>query len=280
MSNLALKHPIFSTPSKVVITSDEYHLHPAVGSSSLKYMLRSPAHYHHNLRNRPGPTPAMLLGTAIHEAILEPNLFEANAVVMPKFEGKGSQALKEAWLLSNHGKRILKPDDLEMIMGILAALNKNKLASQLLSSGAAEESYFWQDEETGIVCKCRPDYLRENHIILDVKSTIDASLDGFPTQMARLKYHLSAAMYLDGVTAVTGQKFDQFIILAIEKEPPYAMAVHLLDQGTIDAGRMLYKRCLQILKKCREQNSYPSYEEKIFTAALPAWAFPVEDINE
>ncbi len=275
----AIKVPDFSVPSKIVITSDEYHAHPAVGSSSLKHMLRSPAHYHHNLRNRQEPTAAMALGTAIHEAILEPNLFEANAIVMPKFEGKGSQALKDQWLMANHGRRVLKGDDYEMIQGILLALKRNSLASQLLDGGAAEESYFWQDPETGIVCKCRPDYLRKGHIILDVKSTIDASLDGFPTQIARLKYNFSAAMYLDGVTAVTGEKYDEFIILAIEKEPPYAMGLHLIDAGSIDAGRMQYKRCLKILKQCREQNSYPSYEEKIFTASLPAWAFPVEDID-
>ena len=268
----------FEVPCKIVMTSDEYHAHPAVGSSSLKPMLRSPAHYWAQLNAKHEPTPAMELGTAIHEAILEPNLFAANAIVMPKFEGTGSRAAKDQWLMANAGKRVLKQDDYDMIQNILGTIAHNRMVSQLLSGGAAEESYFWQDPDTGIVCKCRPDYLRQGHIIVDVKSTVDASTDGFPTQMARLKYHLSAAMYLDGVSAVLGQKFDQFLILAIEKEPPYAMAVHLLDQGTIDAGRLLYKRALAKLKECRETKHYPAYGEKIITSSLPAWAFPFEEI--
>lgn len=268
----------FEVPCKIVMTSDEYHAHPAVGSSSLKPMLRSPAHYWAQLNSKHEPTPAMEIGTAIHEAILEPNLFAANAVVMPKFEGTGSRAAKDQWLMANAGKRVLKQDDYDMIQNILGTIAHNRMVSQLLSGGAAEESYFWQDPDTGIVCKCRPDYLRQGHIIVDVKSTVDASADGFPTQMARLKYHLSAAMYLDGVSAVLGQKFDQFLILAIEKEQPYAMAVHLLDQGTIDAGRLLYKRALVKLKECREAKHYPAYGEKIITSSLPAWAFPFEEI--
>lgn len=275
----AHKLAIPELPSKLVLTNTEYHQHPAVGSSSLKHMLKSPAHYNYNLKNPVVATPAMLLGSAIHEAILEPNLFEANVVVMPKFEGKGSVALKDAWLMQNHGKRILKQDDFDMIQNIVQAVKMNKLASQLLSTGAAEESYFWQDPDTGIVCKCRPDYLREKHILVDVKSTIDASMDGFPTQIARHKYHLQAAYYLDGVTAATGQSFDQFIILAVEKEPPYAMSVHLMDSGTIDAGRLLYKRALARIKECREKNFWPAYDEKILTASLPAWAWPVEEVE-
>ncbi len=278
MSNLIVV-PQFSVPSKVTLTNDEYHLHPAIGSSSLKPMLKSPAHYKAYIDKPRAPTKAMDLGTAIHQAILEPNRFESEAVVMPKFEGTGSRAAKEEWLLENHGKLILSLADLETIDGILGSIRKNKLVSKLLSSGAAEESYFWQDPDTGLVCKCRPDFLREGHIIVDVKSTVDASFDGFPTQVARMKYHLSAAMYLDGVSAVLGQNFDQFIVLAIEKEPPYALNVHLLDQGTIDAGRLLYKRALKQLKECREKNSYPGYTEKVLTLSLPNWAFPFEEVD-
>lgn len=271
----------FSVPSKVAMTSDEYHAHPAVGSSSLKPMLRSPAHYWAKLHEPHAPTRAMEFGTALHQAILEPNLFEMNAIVKPKFAGAGARKAEEEWLLTHGaGKLILKHDEFDTIQRILSAISHNRLVSQLLSGGAAEESYFWQDPDTGIVCKCRPDYLRKGHIIIDVKSTTDASTDGFPTQMARLNYHLSAAMYLDGVSAVMGQKFDEFLILAIEKEAPYAMAVHLLDQGTIDAGRLLYKRALSRLKECREKNEYPAYSEKIITSSLPTWAFPFEEIAE
>ncbi len=269
-------------PSKITLTSTEYHNSNAVGSSSLKHMLKSPAHYHYNLRHPKEPTPAMKLGTAIHEAILEPHLF-MESIVMPKFEGTGMKARKEAWVLENHGKRIISGDDQETIAGIMASLQENTLAKKLLSTGAAEESYFWQCPSTGIVCKCRPDFLRTvegiGEVIIDVKSTVDASPDGFPKQIANFNYHMQAAHYLNGVSAVLGRTVSEFIIIAIEKEAPHGISIHRLDAGTLDAGRFLARKALAALKECKASAQYPGYPEKILTSSLPNWAYPVEDIN-
>lgn len=267
-------------PCKLILSNEDYHAHSAVGSSSLKHMLRSPAHYQAYLKQVHTETRAMEIGSAIHEALLEPDLFRQKAIVKPKFSGKGAREAEDQWLMANADRRILRQDDFDIVQGVLNSVDHHALASALLSGGAAEESYFWIDEETGILCKCRPDYLRQGHIIVDVKSTIDASPEGFNTQMARMKYHVQAAFYLDGVSAVLGKKFDDFTILAIEKEAPFAMTIQRLDDGTIDAGRLLYKRALKQLKSCREKNYYPAYTEKVYTASLPAWAFPFEEIPE
>lgn len=277
MTSNNLKIPKLELPCKITLTSDEYHASSAVGSSSLKNILRSPAHYLYELNNKSEPTPAQELGTAIHEALLEPNLFEANSIVMPKFEGTGSVAKRENWKLENHGKRILKSEDFERIQGILSAVKANKTASKLLTAGAAEESYFTTCPDTRIVIKARPDYLREGHIIVDVKSTVDASPEAFARQIAKYHYDLSAAHYLNVVSSVLGQTYDTFIIVAVEKEPPYAIGVYLLDAGTIDAGKFKCQRALRALKQCRDTGAYPAYPDAIQTIGLPHWAFPSED---
>lgn len=143
--------------------------------------------------------------------------------------------------------------------------------------GEAELSYFWQDKDTGLVCRCRPDFLRGGNIIVDIKTTADAEPKAFSKQIANLNYHLSAAFYLDGVTAVTGEKYDKFIIIAVEKEPPYGVSVHLLDEGTIDAGRFLYKKALKKLKECKDKDEWQGYPDEILSTAIPAWAFPAEE---
>lgn len=273
---LAALQPNFTIPGKTVLTNQEYHANPAVGSSSLKNVLRSPAHYKHKCDNPEDPTPAMELGTAIHEAILEPNLF-ADAVVMPTFSGTGSRAAKDQWLLENHGKRILTADNMERIKGILKSVSAHKTARSLLSKGASEESYFATCPDTGIICKARPDFLRDGHIIVDVKSTVDASPAGFAKAVANYHYALSGAFYLDVVSNVMGQNFNQFIILAVEKEPPYAVGVYLLDEGTIDAGRFLYKKALKRLKACRDSGVFPAYADEVQSIALPTWAWPEEE---
>lgn len=272
----AVKALDFRVPCKLVMTSDEYHSHPAVGSTSLKRILRSPAHYKYALENPEEDTPSLAFGKAAHEAILEPNLFTSNCVVMPKFEGTGSRAAKEQWLLENHGRRILKAEEMADILGMLKAIKEHKSARKLLAGGAAEESYFDQCSETGIVRKVRPDFLRDGHIIVDVKTTTDAEPSEFAKAIARFNYHVSAAYYLDVVSSVIGQKFNQFIIIAVEKTPPFGVSVHLLDEGTIDAGRFLYKKALKILKECKDKNQFPGYPDDILTTSLPSWAWPVE----
>lgn len=127
--------------------------------------------------------------------------------------------------------------------------------------------------------KARPDFLRQGHIIVDVKTTIDAEPGWFAKEIGNRMYHVSAAYYLDVVSSVLGQKFDQFIILAVEKSPPYGVSVHLLDEGSVEAGRVLYKRALKILSECRKTNEWPAYPDEILNTAIPPWFFPGMEIE-
>ena len=265
-------------PKRVKLSNEEYHKHEAVGSTNLKHLLRSPAHYMTAKLCPPEQTPAMLLGSAIHTLILEPKLFNKEYVVMPEFSGTGSRAAKEDWLLKNHGKTALKPDQAATAELVAKAVAKHKTASKLLSLGHAEEAYMWRDADTGILCKCKPDFLREGHIIVDVKSTQDASFNSFQKSIANFDYHLSAAMYLDGVSAVTGDTYDTFVIIAVEKESPFALACYVLDEATIDAGRVEYKNALARLNQCIKAKEYPGYPDIIQPANLPSWRWPKEDL--
>lgn len=264
-------------PSKLVVSAAEYHAHAAVGSSSLRTILKSsPAHFLYDRENPSESTPAQEFGTTIHQAILEPNVFKAQMVVKPKFAGTGSRAHAEAWALENHGKTIVTEDQLDIVSGILKSISKHSIASSILAGGASEESYFWRDADSGILCKCRPDFNREGRIVVDVKSTLDASYRSMQRDIANFKYHVQAAYYLDGITQVLGQTHDTFLILAVEKSAPYGVQVFEIDEATIEAGRQEYKRALMILKKCQETGVYPAYPDALTPLALPAWAWPLE----
>jgi hypothetical protein len=290
MKEVAPIEPQFSVPSKVVMTNEEYHAHPAIGSTSLKNMLRSPAHYLYLKENPEDDKPAYIFGRALHSAILEPHLFTTNCVVMPEFWGltkKGERTnspqatdvknQREAWLLQNHGKTVITASEMADILEMARSVSKHKTARGLLTGGAAEESYFDQCIETGLVRKARPDFLRNGHIIVDVKTTQNAEPSAFAREIGSRYYHLSAAYYLDVVSSVVGQNFNQFIIVAIEKTAPYGVSVHLLDEGTIDAGRFLYKRALRRLAECRSTGIYPGYPDEILSTAIPPWMFPSEN---
>ena len=262
----------FTVPSKRKMSNSEYHQHPAVGSSDLKLILRSTKHYQYIKENRPEPSPAMRLGTLVHLAMLEPGLFKKFRV-MPDFAGKGSRAEKEAWLIANHGELIVTAEELEAVKGALHSVSEHALAPKLLAGGAAEESLFWQDGGTGIVLKCRPDFIKKGGILVDVKTCQDASLSEFQKAITNYKYHLQAAHYLAGATAVTGTKHEDFIIIAVEKTPPFGVQVFQLDEQTIEKGDELRRRALLRLKAAKDSGIWPAYSEEIVPINLTPWGW-------
>jgi hypothetical protein len=245
----------------------------------LKKILRSPAHYKAELESPTPPTAAQHLGTLIHLALLEPKKFQASVEVAPKFSGKGARLAAEQWKTDHQDKQILKAEDAAVINGILDSVSCHKSACELLNGGQAEESFFWQDPASGIVCKARPDLWKEGTIV-DLKTTVNASPQDFPKAIANLQYHLQAAYYMDGVSAVLGEPIRNFTIIAIEKEPPYAVATYQLDEASLDVGRALYRRALNTLRRCRQSGFYPAYPDRILTASLPSWAWPVGNFAE
>jgi hypothetical protein len=205
--------------------AEQYHALSAIGHSGLVRIMRSPAHLRDYLSNAPEPTPAMQLGTAFHTALLEPDAFVQQFVVAPRFDRrtKEGKAAAEAWDADNAGKTPLTADQMATIQLMSSSVRAHAGAARLLESGLAEMSGFWIDRETGIECKCRPDFLAMAGEmatgIVDVKTCCDASADGFSRAIANLGYDLQAALYQDGLKALTGRELP-FYFVAIEKEPP------------------------------------------------------------
>ncbi|MGE3681605.1 MAG: PD-(D/E)XK nuclease-like domain-containing protein [Bdellovibrionales bacterium] len=262
-------------PDRLEISAAEYHGYPAASSGQLKRLLRSPAHYKHELQNPTPPTGAQNLGWLIHLAVLEPDVFHESTVVIPKFEGRGARSRAEEWEKEHAGKHVVKSSEMQIIKGVLKSLSSHRTARELLASGHFENSFFWQDPVTGLVCKCRPDLWREG-LVVDIKTTLNASPQEFPRTIANMMYHLQGAFYMDGVSAVLGEPIERFLILAVEKTPPYAVATYTLDEATLDVGRMFYRRALRVLRQCKMRNHYPGYPDRIISTSLPSWAWPVE----
>lgn len=262
--------------------ADQYHSHSAVGHSGLVRIMRSPAHYQQYVSNPPSPTPAMQFGSAFHAALLEPELFGQNFIVAPKFDRrtKEGKAAAEAWEAENAGKTTLVDDQMTAIEQMVVSVRSHQGAAKLLANGMAEMSGFWTDPDTGIECKCRPDWLavmEDNPgriaAIVDVKTCRDASADGFSRAIATFGYDVQAAFYQDGLKALTGRSIP-FYFIAVETEPPFAVAAYKASDEMIEVGRAKYRAALQLLKWCRENESWPGYQPggEIETINLPRWA--------
>lgn len=275
----ALLAPKIETLNGIIdgMTDKEYFAVEAASNSGLKMVNKSPAHFMFAKNNPEDPTPDMILGSAAHKFILERN--DALKVYASLPEGldrrtKEGKATYEAFLKDNAGKTILTAEQMGLAESMAQALRNHPVASRLVRGGQRELATFWTDPETGVLCKCKPDILREDGFIVDVKTTQDASPEGFSRAVAKFRYHVQAAWYLWGVEQFA--QVDSFVFIAIEKKAPHAIGVYSLDLGSLEKGRELMRSDLAKYAECVKSGVWPSYPEQIKTLSIPAWAWSAE----
>lgn len=253
------------------ISNEAYHKSAGVSKSQLDQFAKSPAHYLASLTTPRKETEAMRIGTLFHTLALEPE--KANFVVGPNInkntkEWKAFRAEAEA-----AGQVVIDEGDNAMLQGMVASIKNHPAASALLSGpGIAEGSCWWYDERSGELCRCRPDFYREGGILVDLKTTEDASLAGFTKSVANFRYAVQAAMYADGVETSTGMPIKAFAFIAVEKQPPFAAQCFQLDFQATEVGRVTYQNLLLDLADCKINGKFPAYSDKVETISLPNWA--------
>ena len=264
----------------------DYHRHLAVSKSGLDLIARSPLHYWGRYldpnRVAPEPTAAMLVGTAVHTHVLELDQWDARYVTAPEGIDRRTKQGKAEWdaFSTAAGKRtVISRTDAEQAMRIAQAVYSHPAAAMLLGMpGKAETTHMWTDAATGLQCKCRPDWLTDDGtLIIDLKTTEDASPVGFRKSIANWRYHVQASWYLDGVQAATGKRPEQFIFICVEKKPPYAVAVYAADAEMIQLGGEAAARDLDVLATCKVANAWPGYSDQIEPISLPPWMRPRAD---
>ena len=252
----------------------DYHASPAISKSGLDKIAKSPAHYRAAKEAPAETTDAMVIGSAFHDYILLPEIFQTAYTVLPEdFNGRTKDGKSYLETIKASGQTILKAEWLKDIQGMAAAVAAHPKAAALLSGGHSEVSMFWQDANTGLDCRCRPDHINPAGIIVDLKSTLDASPAAFAKSCANLRYHVQDAFYSEGYYQAAGTWPRGFVFIAVEKTAPYAVACYTLDDVAKEKGRELYRQDLQTLHAAQANNRWTAYSQKIETLTLPAWAF-------
>lgn len=257
------------------LTNQQYHEAPGDSSSTIKAVgEKSLLHFWYgNVRPDREPEPEsedLIFGTAIHTSVLEPHLFEGAYLKSMKWDrrtkdGKAGYAdfLEQC---KEKGAIGLHPDQYEACLRIRDRIHAHPIARGFLTGGAAEQSFFSIDPETGGLKKCRPDYLAG--ACIDLKSTTDASEESFGRDIGNMGYDVSAAWYIDVLTECYGYPPEHFVWLAAEKTPPYAIGIHFATPEQIAAGRAYARRHYLRLLNARKTNRWPDYGEEF--GAIPA----------
>ena len=254
-------------------TNAEYHAHEAVSKSDLDLIHKSPAHYK---AARHEDTPALRFGTAFHCAVLENDRFNATYTVIEgdRRTSAVKASIKEA---KDAGKTVLDADDFNALMGMAQAVFKNPICAALLRGSLKEHSVF--AELDGVRVKCRPDgWSTEKGVLFDLKSTEDASPEGFARTVAKYRYHVQDAFYRHVVASATNCDADDlsFIFIAVEKKPPFAVALYQLDELAALQGWVDAREDLRRYKAAKESGKWCGYSPRIETLSLPRWAVSSE----
>ena len=137
--------------------------------------------------------------------------------------------------------------------------------------GLTELSYFSEDLG-GIRAKCRPDWISsDSGIVVDLKTTQDASPKGFQKSIANFGYHIQAAFYLRVLQSLGLDSYD-FKFIAIEKTAPFCVGVYRASTEMLEEGNKKVDEAINKILWCKENDSYPDYTpNEIETISLPPW---------
>lgn len=253
------------------IDIDVYH-HPdcpGVSGTFLKKVRRSYAH----AKTVSKKSPALSFGTMLHQLVLEPDLFNEKYDIGVKIPGKrklfDKHVMKSGPIDLENLKELIDPEDWAQLHGMRDALMRNSYFAAILRDSVVEKSFFRKDPKTGVMLKYRPDMYNETlGLIVDLKTTIDASNTVFQKEIAKFQYDMSAAL---GIHVLNREA--NFIFAAVEKTEPYGVALYKAQQAVLDVGKLLLNDALEKYTAALENNQNKLYPAEIQEIGLPAYAF-------
>jgi len=212
--------------------------------------------------------PEFDLGHAAHALVLGDGPVLA-VIDATDWRTKRAQAERDA--AREQGHVPLLRSEYEQVVAMARALREHPLAAALLAEeGAAEQSIFWRDRETGVMLRCRPDWMTPRWYV-DYKTTADASPDAIARSIHKWGYHQQAAFYLDGLTA---GGFEDLPILFIfqERTAPYLVTVVQLDEQAMAIGAQRNRRAIDLFAECLHTGHWPGYANDVVLTSLPPYA--------
>lgn len=268
---------------------EDYAAWDAINFSRLKPIRHTASKCRWEMDHPKKPTAAMILGSALHIATLEPARFDEMFYICPQCNRTTKEG-KEIWAKAEkeaNGKTILRqgsPDDkgafgeIESLRGMAASIRRMKSTAPFLTGeGQNEVSMLWKDPETGLWCKGRMDRFLpafkvwDAPVKVELKKTRNASEWHFGKDVDSFDYDAQDACYRAGVKAITG-KNAVGVFIAVESEPPYDAALYSLDDPELLTGENKYRQMLNRYAECVKTGKWPGYPDKPQILKMPRYA--------
>lgn len=283
---------------------NEYHAGPGISKTGLDAMARAPSIFHalHMNPKRPAreARAGQLEGHLAHCAILEPAEFARRYVSVPpdaprtpssaqwKAKNPSPESVKamewwRAFNANNDNATVITDEQRQVALAQAASVRSDPDIARLLSKGWAEVSAYWRDPVTGVLCRCRPDWVHpvdDKHVILvDIKTCGDATERDFSRQIARKNYHVQDRFYSDGFQMASGLRVVDFVFVAVESEWPYATGAYRLGEESRLEGFGIYRDLLDLYAHCLKTDTWPGIHSGIKQIEIPDYAFTSQEVE-
>jgi len=259
---------------------NQYRSDPSLGSSQIK-ALKDIQRFLHLEETPVKEVAVMHRGTLIHGATLEKHT-KAKLVERHPYEKKAG------WKEEDHDNALM----------VNKKCRSHPLIGNILKIGVPEVSVF--AELCGVQCKGRIDWyqdLDDDRKAMVIRGGVPFQVDssaislydlktlgkGNAEEEAFMKYvgnnglHIQAAFYYDLVSEVLGHPPARFSWIAVEREPPYMMAVYSAEEW-LELGRYEYQKNLQHYRDYLQMNAKDQeklktigYHEDERILKVPAW---------
>lgn len=255
------------------LTMSEYLAIDACGSTRLSWLATSPKHYRHMLTAPPEDTEAFARGSALHMAVLEPELFRRTywpepdpATIAPDAAKPRATAAYRAAIASIEAKglKVMRREMWDAVHDMAIAIAGHPHAGAAVDQcGRRELAAVWRLD--GHLCRGRFDGVGEN-LIMDIKTT--RSLRDFsPWAITKLGYYRQAGFYAYGADEL-GLRPHAFLLVAVESAPPHDVGVFVVGEDLLRVGLDEARALLRVLGQCERSGRWPGMYPNVEQARI------------
>lgn len=244
----------------------------SLSQSGAKTLLHSPRRFAFERDHGRPPKDSFDLGGLAHELVLRGGDNRIRVIDAYDWRTKAAQQAKK----DAHAGRLTPVNRADLLAAskIAHAVRRDPLAGAIFSEGRPEVSLYWIDDETGITCRARLDWLRHGtskDCLVDLKTAAygRGTEDAFGKSAASYDYPMQAAHYIDGWRALTGEDLP-FLTVTVETEAPHFVTVGYYQPEDIEAGRERM-RAARLEYAERESSGRWADAPEIVPFELPGW---------
>lgn len=264
-----------------------YRMAAGISQTAIKETDLSMAHYHSYVTlPQKKPTKDQITGTLTHALVLQKKqLFAIIPEDAPKKPDKKQLQAKNpstatveaiAWWKNfereNPGKEYLDIDEAQNIFNIRDAVMSDPMAGEIIRRATHFEVAAFKRHSSGLLMKGLADCIalddRDLMTIPDLKTCqLGGASERYFTKAIfdDWGYDRQTAYYLD----LFGATF--FVFIAVEKEPPYAVACYDLEAEDVAWARRANDAALHRIAECEKTGVWPAYGGGIKTLRAPDW---------